>query len=133
MNQVHHWLVKQGRLGLSTDSERVLIEVEPEGADACVLTPRDAFEIAKLLTHHARALWEAGPQSSEYTPSLQTLSEWAYRWQTEAGALTVSGHPDQPEVVIGYTGNTPCRLTVGQAVEVIQIIERLLAQLERRQ
>jgi hypothetical protein len=126
MQQVHQWLVKSGRLAISSDADRICVEVDPEGAGACSLTAQDAREVVQILTVHARALWESAAPQSPYIQSLQALSESAYRWQTESGVLTVLKPAEVAEIAISFEGTSPCRLTVGEAVEVIQIIEHLL-------
>lgn len=132
MPQVHQWLVKQGRLGMSASAERVLLEVDPEGSESCVLTPRDAAEVASILTEHARILWQQSAQAHEYEPSVRELTEMEYQWQTQSGLLTVLLSPEQPEMAVKYAGANPCQLSVAEAVEVVQVIERLLSRLAHR-
>jgi hypothetical protein len=50
MQAVHQWFVKQGRLGVSSDDAHIFLEVDPEGASECLLTPRDGSEVATVLT-----------------------------------------------------------------------------------
>lgn len=130
MSQIHQWLVKQGRIALSAEAPYLLMEIDGEGVDTCLIDPEDAFDIAQILTHHARLLWEASTRQSEPGPLLETLSDTAYRWKTSGGYLNVSLSPAATEIALSYSGQEPCALSVQQAVEIIQILQRLLERFE---
>jgi len=129
MQAVHQWFVKQGRLGVSSDDAYIFLEVDPEGASECLLTPRDGSEVATVLTQHARTIWEKSDHSAPFTPSLEVLSESAYRWQAAAGDLTLSVPSDSLDLAVRYAGSGQCQLTMAQTVEIVQMIERLLDQI----
>ncbi|MBX3628017.1 MAG: hypothetical protein KF892_23615 [Rhizobacter sp.] len=131
MQKIHQWLVKIGRLAISSDAGAVLLEVDSEGALACLLTPQDAYEVAEILALHARAIWESGTQANEYKASYEAISTSAYRWEMTSGELLISVVPEQAALSISCTAENPCHLTVGQAVEIVQVIQQLLGQLSK--
>ena len=126
MNQVHQWLVKQGRLGISASDRFVSIDVDPQGAPDCLLTLQDAEEVAAIVALHARAIWEGSDPSAPYEQSYEEHGEMGYRWTTAGGSLTIQRIDGQPEVRLRYAGTQPCLLTVGQAVELIQLLQLLV-------
>lgn len=125
MPQIHQWLVQQGRLGISSQDQWVSIDVDPEGAEACLLTIQDALEVAGLIATHARDVWERVDQSQRLEQSFQLDGDDGYCWQTEGGVLSISRPMVAPEIRFRYTGSLPCHITVGQAVELVQLLERL--------
>lgn len=126
MSQVHQWFVKQGRLGISSRDQWVSIEVDPEGAEQCLLTLQDATEVAGVIASHAKAVWERVGQTQPFKQSFEAVGESAYRWRTEGGDLSISRPVGAHEVSFHYVGQSPCRVTVGQAVELVQLLEHLV-------
>lgn len=125
MEGIYHWLVKQGRLKLSADEHEIVLEVDTEGASACVLTQQDALEVAGILTELARSIWERSDQSASFAPSLVMVSESACRWTTDDGDLTLFALPDADDVGLAFSGSGVCRLGVHKVVEVVQILQWL--------
>jgi hypothetical protein len=125
VDHIHQWFVKQGRLSISSSDETISIEIDPEGAEACILTLQDALEVADVVSSHAKNVWEKSDRSAPYIQSYQEHREGVYHWQTERGALTILRSAGSREVQVHYTGKQPCELSVGQAVELIQLLQRL--------
>lgn len=125
MEGSYQWLVKQGRLGLSAQDDRVLIEVDTEGGSSCVLTRQDAVEVGAILTELARPIWERSDQSAPFTPSLVRLSESACRWDVENGDLVLFAVPGSGDVGLAFSGAGACSLSVPKVVEVVQVLQWL--------
>ena len=125
MGDHYQALVEKGRVGMWLDGAHLCLEVDPEGSAACVLTRQDAEEVAQVMTGLWRELYQASPKRTEpFAPTVETLSPTSYQWALPSARLTIA--IEEMRMTIRAEPPGAILLSVDRAVEVIQIIERLL-------
>ncbi len=125
MQHIHQWLVRQGRIGLMTTDTHVVLDIDPEGAEACVLTVQDAQEVAVLLTTHAQSLWSSFAEPPAWQRTVEQTGSGVFRWAL--ADATISVHTSADAVVLHTTNPGPTRFDVNQAVELVQVLEHIVA------
>ena len=119
---MHHWLVKRGHLTVQADSESVLIDIDTQGAPACLLTIQDTGELGAIVAEYAREVWESEAEHAAYEQVVEQPSELFYRWPLPGGELSVFLDETSEFLQLGYTGTGRLALSVGCAVELSQVL-----------
>lgn len=116
--EVHAWCVARGMIVVADDADAVVMQLdEPE----CLLTLQDAWELARILERHGRALWDAGVRDAR--PRIVELGEASAEWQLGDARLRV--HRRGGVVALAWSGLEAVRLQLVPLVELIQVLDRL--------
>ena len=131
MTQVHQWFVARGRIGVSSLGAEVHVELDPEGSAYCVLSARDASEIADIITQHARSIWGLLPEADVRPAQVSWDSNASCLLVAESGVLVVTAHDSKPFVAVDHEANAVCRMNVTQAIALVQVLQKMAASVDR--
>ena len=121
---MYQWLVKQGRVGIYIEDQYLVLDIDPEGQESCLLTYQDTLDISKIMTELARELWNRSDKGNEYHQSLNIDGDDRFTWDIDGCNLVLSTSQHEHAIEIKYDNdNRLCRLSVEEAVEVIQILQ----------
>lgn len=124
-SRIYSWLVLQGRIGLSLEGDRIALEVEAEGRELCVLTPKDTTEVCAILFELARAVWERNQAESIEYERVEAREDGVYSWSVPGGPLQIVPLVSPPGVGLKLADSNKCHLTAQTASEVIQILKQV--------
>ncbi len=119
--------MKRGRIGLSTNENDLLLEIDTDGNESCLLTALDAREVSELMTDYAKQIWETSEEKEEYKQIYTVTTDNKYSWKSTGCELIVGLDKSQESVEIQYQGNIPYIVSVNQAVEIIQALQSYIS------
>jgi len=116
--------LRQGNILLFEDGWQVHFEVGQENHTACLLTPSDSEELMNILTGISKSIWEnPGYVKEPYTGQLYRMDETgAAYWTINGAKLSIGLNEQQDAVAIYCEGDPAFKLSVNQAVEIIQVL-----------
>ena len=123
MPKKYQWFVVRGKAVLYRESDNVVLALDPEGSSYCVLSSRDAVEIAAIISEEARIIWEASDQLPAEPARVEGDVHQSCRLWVQGGVLEVIAHDTQPLVALLYNGGVHCKLDVTRAIALVQILQ----------
>lgn len=132
MSKIHNWLVVRGRASIWSESSRVLLELDPEGSTYCVLSVKDAKEIAEIIADEARSIWDASEKQFAEPARVEGDVRQSCKLWTEAEILQLVAHETEPLVALALDSGSRCSLDVTRAVALVQILVHMSEALSQR-
>ena len=106
-------------------ADHIVLELDPEGGDGCLLLPSDARDLVDVVTRLARVLHERDPDRAFGGPLVEETMTGGFVWFLAGAELEVGPAPDRRHLRLASP--TPeLSLDVQVAVELLQILERYL-------
>ncbi|UUC43940.1 hypothetical protein [Flavobacterium cerinum] len=123
-NQVYNWFVKNGNILIQKNGDCILLQLDYENGDSCLLTATDNEEIIELLTKIAKQIWEdPNYVRKPYAGQLCKENNNEYSWEIEGSELLIKYNTAENAVEINRDGNKTLNLEINYLVEIIQILE----------
>ena len=132
MSKIHQWFVVRGRLGISSEGNAILLELDPEGSAYCVLSAQDANEIAGIVANEARSVWDASERAFDRVAQVEGDASASCKLATESGVLQAMVHDSKPLVALAFDAGAVCRMDVAQAIALVQILQQMAKTVESR-
>ena len=104
----------------------ILLDIDPEENDSCLLTALDAKKITEILTDSAHEIGNS-TKREEYVQQYQETDVGHYQWGSSDGKITVGVAADNASIELSLKGQSPFKMSVNQTVEFIQIFQRFLS------
>ena len=129
-NHVYKWMVRKGSVLLFINEDKIHLELDKEGHESCLLTPKDTEELIDLLTSLSRDIWERPDLVKQ--PYLQRLykvdDNGLVHWDIDQTTLYIGFNETENAVEINYSGDAVVEIPVNYSVEVIQILSHFYKQ-----
>jgi hypothetical protein len=124
--RIYHWFVEKGKVSLSLNDAEILMEIDFEDADTCLLTATDTYEISQIMTEFASYIWNNMASKPLYSKLYEVTEQGKYKWKNSDGIMQIGLDATKTFVEIDYKGKNPCTISVYQAVEMIQALENYI-------
>ncbi|RNA62253.1 hypothetical protein D1631_10090 [Chryseobacterium nematophagum] len=125
-NQVYNWFVKKGNIIIQKNEDCVLLQLDYEKGDCCLLTNTDTDKIIEILINISKQIWESPSYKKiPYTKPLYKVSENEYYWEIENSKFILQYNEMEEGIELKCIGTHKLNIELNYVVEIIQIMEHL--------
>ncbi|PQA93914.1 hypothetical protein SAMN05421796_1066 [Chryseobacterium piscicola] len=125
-NKVYNWLVKKGTISVRKNGDLIMLQLDYENGESCLLTRADNDEIIQLLTTIAEQIWEnPNYERKPYTKQLYEKIDNDYYWEINGSKLIIRYNENENATEIRSDESKELNIEINYIIEIVQILEHL--------